>query len=158
QYEMSARAEGFKTWVRTGILLEVGQKAQIDLVLQVGSITEQVTVTASEALLATATSSVGQVVNVRAVQEMPLNGRNFWQLVQLTTGASYIPGGQNFREGGASIRSAVVNVNINGIARIWNGWSLDGVDVTEYEQGGTVLSPNVDALQEFRVEGANMSA
>jgi hypothetical protein len=158
QYIISATAQGFKTWVHTGLVLEVGQKAQVDVVLQVGAVTDQITVTASEALLDTATSSVGQVVNVRAVQEMPLNGRNFWQLVQLTPGASYIPGGQNFREGGASIRSAAVNVNINGTARIWNGWSLDGVDVTEYEQGGTVLSPNVDALQEFKVEGANMSA
>lgn len=158
EYTITATLEGFKTWVRKGVVLEIGQRAQIDVVLEVGAASQQVMVNESAPMLSTTSSSVGQVVNVRAVAQMPLNGRNFWQLVQLTPGASYIPGGQNFREGGSSIRSAVVNVNINGSARIWNGWSLDGVDITEYEQGGTLMSPNVDALQEFKVEGANMSA
>lgn len=158
RYTVTASFAGFKTVTIPDIELQVAQQARVDLILPVGEPTQEITVTEAAPLLSTATSSVGQVVDTRAVEQMPLNGRNFWQLVQLTPGASYIPGGQNFREGGSSIRSAVVNVNINGTGRIFNGWALDGANITEFEQGGTLISPNVDALQEFRVEGGNMTA
>ncbi len=158
RYSLVVSFKGFKTVTIPDIELQVAQQAQMHVMLPVGETTQQVTVTEASPLLSTASSSVGQVVDTRKVEQMPLNGRNFWQLVQLTPGASYIPGGQNFREGGSSIRSAVVNVNINGTGRIFNGWSLDGAMIIEFEQGGTLISPNVDALQEFKVEGANMSA
>ncbi len=158
RYALNVNLPGFKTVTIPDIELQVAQKARMDVVLQVGETSQEITVTESAPLLLTDSSSVGQVVDTRVVEQMPLNGRNFWQLVQLTPGASYIPGGQNFREGGSSIRSAVVNVNINGTGRIFNGWSLDGANITEFEQGGTLISPNVDALQAFKLEGANMSA
>ncbi len=109
-------------------------------------------------LLATETSSVGQVVENRSIQSLALNGRQFWQLVALVPGASYTPGGQGTRTGGGSIRSSAVNVQINGTGFIYNGWLLDGSDITEYEQGGTNVQPNVDALAEFKVFTANMPA
>jgi len=92
------------------------------------------------------------------VEHMPLNGRSFWQLTSLTPGATYTPGGQGTRTGGSSIRSSAVNVTINGTAPNQTGWFLDGAFITEMQTGGTLIQPNVDALQEFKVEGANMSA
>ena len=106
----------------------------------------------------TETSSLGEVVNTAAMSTMPLNGRSFWQLTQLTPGVSYIDGGQNPSTGGTAIRASVVNVNVNGLSPTWTGWYLDGANVTEFQAGGTIIQPNVDALQEFKVEGGNMSA
>ncbi len=109
-------------------------------------------------IVQTSESSVGQVVNPTSVERMPLNGRSFWQLTSLTPGATYTPGGQGTRTGGSSIRSSSVNVVINGTAPNQVGWYLDGAFITEMQTGGTLIQPNVDALQEFKVESANMSA
>jgi hypothetical protein len=157
-YRITASAAGFKKTVIPSITLQVNQEAHIDLLLEIGSVSDEVTVTAEAPLLATESTSVGQVVENRSVESLALNGRQFWQLVALTPGASYTPGGDRTRTGGSSIRSSAVNVQINGTGFIYNGWLLDGTDITEYEQGGTNVQPNVDALQEFKVMSANMPA
>jgi outer membrane receptor protein involved in Fe transport len=158
KYRITASAPGFKKAVLPSIELQVNQQATLDLLLEVGALAEEVTVTAESPLLATESTSVGQVVETRSIESLALNGRQFWQLVSLTPGASYTPGGDRTRTGGSSIRSSAVNVQINGTGFIYNGWLLDGIDITEYEQGGTNVQPNVDALQEFKVLSANMPA
>jgi hypothetical protein len=157
-YKITVTAEGFKMSVIPSLTLQVNQVAQIDVTLQLGAVSDQIDVTATAPLLAVETSSVGQVVENRSIASLALNGRQFWQLVALVPGASYTPGGDRTRTGGSSIRSSAVNVQINGTGFIYNGWLLDGVDITEYEQGGTNIQPNVDALEEFKVESANMPA
>jgi hypothetical protein len=157
-YKVEASSPGFKTEVLQSITLQVNQTAQLDITLQVGSVSEQVSVTGEVPLLATETSSVGQVIENRSIEGLALNGRQFWQLVALVPGASYTPGGQGTRTGGSSIRASMVNVQINGTGFIYNGWLLDGTDITEYEQGGTNVQPNVDALSEFKVLAADMPA
>jgi hypothetical protein len=157
-YRITASAQGFKKTVIGSITLQVNQAAEVDLTMEVGAIADEVTVSATAPLLSTESTSVGQVVENRAIESMALNGRQFWQLVALTPGASYTPGGDRTRTGGSSIRSSAVNVQINGTGFIYNGWLLDGTDITEYEQGGTNVQPNVDALQEFKVLSANMPA
>jgi hypothetical protein len=157
-YKVQASSPGFKTAVLQNITLQVNQTAQLNVVLEVGAVSEQINVNADVPLLATETSSVGQVIENRSVEGLALNGRQFWQLVALTPGATYTPGGESTRTGGSSIRSSVVNVQINGVGFIYNGWLLDGADITEYEQGGTNVQPNVDALAEFKVFSANMPA
>ena len=109
-------------------------------------------------LLNQASSSVGQVIDTQTVQNVPLNGRTFWQLTQLTPGVSYIQGGQNIAAGGTSIRESAVNVNVNGLSPSWTGWYLDGANITEFQLGGTIIQPNVDALDEFKVKSSNMGA
>ena len=157
-YTISASASGFKTTVISGTTLQVNQQAQIDIVLEIGSLSETVSVTEAAPLLQTASTTVGQVIESRSIESLALNGRQFWQLVALTPGATYTPGGQTTNTRGTSIRATVVNVDINGSGRIYNNWLLDGADVTEYQLGGTNLQPNVDALQEFKVMSADMSA
>lgn len=157
-YSLTASFKGFQTTTIPDIELQVAQMATVNPVLQVGSTSQEVTVTGTVPLLNTVSSSIGQVVDTGAVEAMPLNGRSFWQLTQLTPGASYTPGGQNIGSNGVSIRASIVNVNVNGTSPIWTGWSLDGANVTEFQLGGTLIQPNVDALQEFKVESANMDA
>jgi hypothetical protein len=157
-YSVAVEAPAFKITSVSNIELQVAQMATVNVVLQVGQVDQSVTVSADLTLMNTVTSTVSQVVDTTAVQNMPLNGRSFWQLTQLTPGASYIPGGQNIPVNGTSIRASAVNVNVNGLPPVWTGWALDGANITESQLGGTAIQPNVDALQEFRVEGANMSA
>jgi len=157
-YSIKVTVSGFKTYTIPDVELQVAQRALIDATLQVGGVEQQVTVEAAPPIVQTSESSVGQVVNPTSVERMPLNGRSFWQLTSLTPGATYTPGGQGTRTGGSSIRSSSVNVVINGTAPNQVGWYLDGAFITEMQTGGTLIQPNVDALQEFKVESANMSA
>jgi hypothetical protein len=157
-YSVAASLSGFKTTTISDIELQVAQQASVNPILEVGETTQEMTVTGTVPILNSASSSVGQVVDTQMVESMPLNGRSFWQLTQLTPGAAYIPGGQNVRAGGTSIRASIVNVNVNGMAPAWTGWALDGANITEFQLGGTIIQPNVDALQEFKVESANMDA
>jgi outer membrane receptor protein involved in Fe transport len=158
RYQILASSPGFKALVVPSIQLQVNQMAAVNLTLAVGANTEQVTVTEQAPLISTEDSSVGQVVQQQSIESTPLNGRNFWQLVALVPGASYTPGGEGTTTGGSSLRASVVNVQINGTGYVWNGWLMDGADITEYEQGGTNIQPNVDALAEFKVYSANMPA
>ncbi|HVZ83566.1 MAG TPA: TonB-dependent receptor [Terracidiphilus sp.] len=158
QYRISASSPGFKALVIPSMTLQVNQLASVNLTLAIGADTEEVTVTEEAPLISTEDSSVGQVVQEQSIESTPLNGRNFWQLVALVPGASYTPGGEGTTTGGSSLRASVVNVQINGTGYVWNGWLMDGADITEYEQGGTNVQPNVDALSEFKVFSANMPA
>lgn len=157
-YSITAKMAGFKTYTVPDIEFQVAQRALVDIKMELGGVEQAVTVEAAPPLLETTSSSVGQVVNTTAVERMPLNGRSFWQLTQLTPGATYTPGGQFTRTGGSSIRSSSVNVTINGSAPNQTGWFLDGAFITEMQTGGTLIQPNVDALQEFKVESGNMEA
>jgi Carboxypeptidase regulatory-like domain/TonB dependent receptor len=157
-YRITASVPGFKKIVIPSITLQVNQEAQVDLRMEIGAVSEEVSVTAAAPILTTESTTVGQVIENQSIESLALNGRQFWQLVALTPGASYTPGGDRTRTGGSSIRSSAVNVQINGTGFIYNGWLLDGIDITEYEQGGTNVQPNVDALEEFKVMSANMPA
>ena len=157
-YSLTIRKTGFKTFSAPDVELQVAQRAMIDAALEVGAIEQQVNVSAAAPIIDTATSSLGQVVDTNVVEQMPLNGRSFWQLTALTPGATYNPGGQGTRTGGSSIRSSVVAVYVNGAANNQTGWFLDGAFITEMQTGGTLIQPNVDALQEFKVQGGNMDA
>jgi hypothetical protein len=157
-YKITATATSFKTLIIPSITLHVNQVGSLDLTLDVGNVSQEVVVATTLPLLNTESSSVGQVIDQQSIESQPLNGRSFWQLVALVPGASYTPGGEGTVTGGSSLRSSVVNVQINGTGFIWNGWLMDGADITEYEQGGTNVQPNVDALSEFKVFTANMPA
>ncbi len=158
RYTITVKQSGFRTYRAANVELQVAQRALINVAMQVGTVEQDITVSAAAPIIDTSSSSLGQVVNTDAVERMPLNGRSFWQLTALTPGATYNPGGQGTRTGGSSIRSSVVAVNVNGGANNQTGWFLDGAFITEMQTGGTLIQPNVDALQEFKVQGGNMDA
>ncbi|MGH9328565.1 MAG: carboxypeptidase regulatory-like domain-containing protein [Terriglobia bacterium] len=157
-YSLTVTMPGFKKTSNPNVVLQVGQTARMDAVLEVGVTTQQVTVTTSTPLISTTTSDVGQVVTRKVLNNIPLNGRSFWQLTQLTPGATYTPGGENPYTSSSAIRATAVNVSINGGPTDQTGWTLDGSSILENNNGGTDIQPNVDALQEFKVESGNMSA
>jgi hypothetical protein len=157
-YSITYSKEGFQSSVISDVELLVAQRAAFEAQLEIGSANESITVSTVAPILETSSSEVGQVVNTSTIESIPLNGRSFWQLTSLTPGVTYTPGGQGTSTGGSSIRGNVVAVNINGGPSDQTGWSLDGAFITEMQAGGTMIQPNIDALQEFKVQSGSLPA
>src|SRR2546426_6520255 len=155
-YTLTAKAAGFKAHQRTGLTLEVAQVVELDVPLEVGAVTESIDVTAQAPLLETASSTLGEVVNSRTTESLPLNGRNVMQLVALTPGINQT---RSYREATSASGSIPVNgFSANGGRNVSNEVMLDGSPqvVMGYNQPAFVPSP--DALQEFKVQTNNLSA
>ena len=101
-YSVTAEAPGFKKKTSTGIVLEVNQEPRVDIVLEVGAATDTVTVSAEASVLQTENAVVGQVVDNRYTTQIPLNGRDFSQLLLLAPGTNTRPGGFDSSVGSAT--------------------------------------------------------
>lgn len=150
-YTVTAERPGFKTLVRSRVEIQVQQNARIDFELQVGLVSESVEVVAN-AVMVTENSTVGTVIENRRIVELPLNGRNYLQLVSLapnvSTGFS-TQGQAGARQGG--IRAAQT-ISVSGQRTNFNHYTLDGVENTDPNFNTFVVMPSVDALQEFKVQ------
>lgn len=154
-YVISIEASGFKKLVSSEFKLEVNQIARINLALQVGAVTEQVTVTDVAPILQTENVTVGQVITGNTTTNLPLNGRNFQQLTLLIPGVvSPNPGAFN----SASLQGGQGRPYVNGNREQGNAFLLDGISVDETIDNRIGYKPNVDAIAEFRVETSNSSA
>ena len=112
-YNIAVKKDGFRQLTRESVRLEVNQVARIDFTMQLGAVTEAVEVSASAPMLESSNSSVGQVIETKAVSDLPLNGRNFAQLAILSPGAigvGYGPGGTNGASGNPVKTGAPINV------------------------------------------------
>ncbi|MCI0626751.1 MAG: TonB-dependent receptor [Acidobacteria bacterium] len=164
KYEITAQKPGFRPITRSGIKLEVQQVARIDFVMQVGEITQTIEVSAAAPLLQQSTSELGTVITEQAVKELPLNGRNFTQLLTLTPGATPVntaqgnAGGTGFNAPLALPGSTFVIPSINGQWNRSNLFLLDGI-VNEFFFGSSyAILPIIDAVQEFKVQSHNDKA
>ena len=156
RYSVSAFATGFRTVKQNNVTLDVQQKRAVDILLPIGQTTETVVVDAAPPLLQTLDASVGQVVEERAINNLPLNGRNFTFLAQLSAGVTQ--GQQDTRGLGGSGSFAA-----NGLRPAQNNYLLDGIDnntnLVDFLNGNAYsVKPPVDAIQEFKVETNNYSA
>ena len=155
-YSLSGSAAGFRTVKQKNVTLDVQQKLEVDITLSLGQVTETVVVDAAPPLLQTLDASVGQVVQEKAINDLPLNGRNFTFLAQLSAGVTQ--GQQDTRGLGASGSFAA-----NGLRPAQNNYLLDGIDnntnLVDFLNGTAYsVKPPVDAIQEFKVETNNYSA
>jgi hypothetical protein len=156
EYSVSAESPGFSKTVRTGVTLEVGQVASIDLTLQPGAVSETVEVVSATPLLDTQTSSRGLVIGERQIRELPLNGRDYIQLGLLA------PGVQSGTPRLASVNFKGV-LNVNGNRTFNNVFLLDGVDNISYSnsfrgENVQLVQPSIEALQEFKIQTNAYSA
>ena len=156
-YSLTVTMTGFKTVVVANLPLHTGEQSTYNATLELGAANQEITVESAVPLVNTTSAEVSHLVPPSQLAQLPLNGRNFWELTQLTPGATFIPRGQTAQYNGSEIRARNVNVTINGQSSIFTGWSLDGANVTNFELGGTLIQPNVDAIQEFSVAAGNMS-
>lgn len=150
-YVVTITAKGFKTVVSNTITLEVDQRAQEHFVLQVGAVTQTVTVTSAAPLLKRTTSDVGQVVDTKQIMDLPLNARNTYALAFLAPG---IHGSVNFEFNGLNMSA---NGGLPGSTEIL----IDGIHsappLANPIAGFTVFPPP-DATQEFKVQTSDFSA
>ncbi len=155
-YSLAVETEGFKRYERRQFILQVAQVAEIDVPLEIGDITEVVEISAEAPLLETATSDLGEVVNSRTAESLPLNGRNVMQLIGLTPGVNTTRNFRNSTNGNGSI--AAVAFSANGGRNVANSIMLDGSsqEVMGYNQPSYIPSP--DTLQEFKVQTNAFSA
>ncbi len=155
QYKLAVTATGFQTTTTSAIQVQVGQVVREDLTLKVGAQTITVEVTTVPALMSTDSATIGTVVTNEQLTSLPLNGRGFYQLAELTPGAALLAATGN----SLAIRPEIVNGNtISGVHGFATSFLLDGVDVTEQHQGGTFMQTSIDALQEFSVQQNAYSA
>jgi hypothetical protein len=155
EYVVAVEATGFKKLVSSPVKLEVNQIARIDLRLEVGEVSQQITVEDVAPILQTESTTVGQVITGNTTVNLPLNGRNFQQLTLLVPGA-ITPNPNSFttpvpgQPGGRPF--------VNGNREQGNAFLLDGISVDETIDNRIGYKPNVDAIGEFRIETSNSSS
>jgi hypothetical protein len=155
-YEVSAEAPGFKKAVVSEIRLFVGQTATVDIKLELGQITESVSVTSEAPLLQEGSAQVGTVIEGKLLTDIPLNGRNFLQLNLLSPGVTRSKNSNTFDA--VTINPTAQSFNVNGQHGDYNLYLLDGATIKEYQHGTNTFSPSVDAVQEFQTTTSNYSA
>jgi Carboxypeptidase regulatory-like domain/TonB dependent receptor-like, beta-barrel len=155
-YALEAEYKGFERVQHTHVTIEVQQRVLVDFVLPPGQMTQTVTVSGEPPALQTQDASVGQVITQRAINDLPLNGRNFTFLAQLSAGVTQ--GQQDTRGLGAS-----GSFSANGERPAQNNYLLDGIDnntnLVDFLNGTAfAVRPPIDALAEFKVETNDYSA
>ncbi len=155
-YTVTVTAPGFSTTTQQSLVVTVGQQLQVNVSLKTGANTETVTVTTAPPQLQSDESSVGQVVDEHTIVSLPLNGRNFTFLAQLSAGV-------NVAQADTRGNAASGAFTANGLQPAQNNYLLDGIDnnsnAADFLNGTNfVILPPVDAIQEFKVQTADFSA
>ena len=150
-YRVEASAAGFKKFLQDGITLQIQQQARVDITLTVGEVTESVSVSADAALLETTSSTIGKVVDNQRIVNLPLNTRNVYSLIFLTPGVSGTVG-NNYGD----MRYSVNGARARQMDTLIDGVSASHATVTGFS--GISVFPSVDAIEEFKVMGANYPA
>jgi len=158
-YTITAQKTGFAQQINRNFVVQVGQKARLDIVLQVGTVDQSVEVTNAAPVLQSQDASVAQVISSTAVAQLPLNGRNLAQLAVIApgvTGLNYAP--TNTIQAGArpdELRPGGTTIEANGARDSANKLLLDGIDNTEMIAQTEIVRPSIEGLQEFNVITSN---
>lgn len=153
-YQLRVTLQGFSTYVQDGIILQVSSNPQINVTLAVGTVSEQVTVTANTTMVETHSTGIGQVVDNQRVVELPLNGRQATELIFLAGLATSAPGGDlNTNKNYPTVTISVAGGQANGMTYI-----MDGATHNDPFNNLNLPTPFPDALQEFKVETSALPA
>ena len=159
EYVITVAHTGFKRASRAAVVLQIAQTTRLDIPLEVGAVTEEVQVVAETPLVRSTSSELGQVIDYKQIQSLPLNGRLFQQLITLTPGA--IPARVRATSpripSAAGARSAVHH-SVNGMPWSGNKYLLDGVANNEPLNAFINITPPLEAIQEFKVQTNNPTA
>lgn len=150
-YAVEVSVQGFKKWLREDVILQVNQRARVDVALEVGGLEERTEVVGSAPLLNTDSSEVGTVIEERAIRELPLNGRNFAALVYLTPGVTPGQAGENLSGASTFNPRGASNFNALGHQANANAWLIDGIDNNEFTFNTVIVAPSVEQVREFKV-------
>jgi hypothetical protein len=151
-YSVKASAPGFGASVHSNIVLQVQQAGEENFILQPGNVSSTVEVNSTALQLDTQDATVGQVIENQRITTLPLNGRDFMQLISLSanvTSGFGAPGQATLREGGSR---ASEQYAIMGLRSTSNYYTLDGIDNTDVDFNLIIMQPSIDAVQEFKVQ------
>jgi len=155
-YKIDVSFQGFQPLTAKGVVVNIGVDVVQNFALKPGNVTQSIEVTAAAPLLESQSAAVGQVTDTKAVNDLPLNGRNFTFLAQLGAGV-------NTPQADTRGNAATGAFAANGLRPAQNNYLLDGIDnnsdTVDFLNGTNfVVLPPVDAVQEFRVETSSFSA
>jgi len=153
-YTLTAELSGFRRTIRSNVTLRLGQNLAVDFELEAGGITEDIVVTGGEPLLRTTNAEISDVIENRQVVQVPLNGRNFLALAQLSDGVVLPPGGTR----GDALQQAGPLPNVGGQRSGHNIYLLDGFKVTDELFNNLVINPSVDSIEEFKIQKSQYPA
>jgi hypothetical protein len=156
-YELTVRASGFKDFRQTGLNLDVNTALTVDIPLELGEATQEVTVNAAAVQVETANTQMGEVISGTKMTTVPLNGRSYTDLLALQPGVVPVTSGQY----GALNVSGDLNpgvLSVSGQRESANGFMVNGGDVKEGTYMGTAIVPNLDSIAEFRIITNNFDA
>jgi len=148
QWDVSVSLPGFAPQARTGVLLEIGRSVSLDFTLALQGLEEQVVVQSVIPVLQATTAEISDVIENREVVQIPLNGRHFLALAQLSDAVVIPPGGTR----GDALQQAGPLPNVGGQRSGHNIYLLDGAKVTDELFNNLVINPSVDSIQEFRIQ------
>ncbi|MEO7271659.1 MAG: carboxypeptidase regulatory-like domain-containing protein [Vicinamibacterales bacterium] len=158
RYTVLSEMTGFKALSLSNIEVGVDQRVRIDLKLEVGAMTESVSITAEAPLVQTSSSELGTTVTNEQMEALPLNGRNFVNLTRTIPGVLRGIPGANIDGAGSLAWRASASFSANGQRPRDNNYMLDGVDNNETWLQTVVVFPSVDALDEFKLQTSTYSA
>ena len=154
-YSFEVTSTAFKNYVQSGIVLQVGNNVQVNVLLQVGTVSQEVQVVADAAMVETQDTSISQVIDQRRIIDLPLNGRQATDLILLSGGAARPP---NDRVVGTHDYVSAVGISVAGGPVGGNNYLLDGGDHNDSHTNVNLPFPFPDALQEFSVQTNGVSA
>ena len=157
-YNIKVEMDGFGGAARNRVELQIQQTIRLDFRLEIGALNETVVAVAEAPMLNTEDLTIGTVIENRRIVELPLNGRNFLKMVELTpnVSASFSGSGSSGpRQGGDR---STQQLSIGGGRREWNYFTLDGINNTDVNFNSYIFLPSIDALQEFKVQTGVYSA
>src|SRR5215469_13579465 len=150
-YSVRVNMAGFQP-MTTNVSVQVQQAVRVDFALVVGQASQTIEVSSTAAALDTENGTVGTVIENQRINDLPLNGRDYFQLVALSPNVTYgfAPAAQaSSREGGTR---STITISQVGERATWQNYTLDGVTNTDIDFNLYILLPSVDALEEFKVQ------
>lgn len=154
-YTVEIQLQGFKTWRQAGLDLQPGQIRTLTPVLQVGEVSTDVTVSASEQTVDLATPTTGAIVGAETVSQVPLPGQNVYALASITPGVT----GSGVTSGDNYTNEYAININAAGLRQEQNGYMIDDAFTNTPSRGGsTSISPNPEIVESVSIEANSFDA
>jgi len=161
-YDLEITQSGFKTYRKTGLVIDANAALRADANLEVGAISEKVEVSTDSVHVETQSTQMGEVITGKSMEAVPLNGRSYTDLLALQPGVSPYSAGDS-GTAGISDRSPSGGLNsgnqsVNGQRETANGFMVNGSNVEEGKNNGAAIIPNLDSISEFRIITNNFDA
>jgi hypothetical protein len=164
-YDLQVEQKGFKTFQQSRIVIDANSAIRIDVKLELGEVTEKVTVESQAVHVETQSTQMGEVINSQKMTAVPLNGRDFTNLLSLQPGVVPFQYANALQDANLSDRTVSGstglnsgNQSINGQRETSNGYMVNGANVEEGKNNGTTVIPNLDSIEEFRIITNNFDA